>query len=273
LEYNLKSYYFHHFEKKNKFGVYSDNSIKKNDFEHFVISNIKDSEFIDINNLLSHQSELRNFEYKYILLTFDDGYSDNLFTLLPILEKYNIKATIFITIGFILREFYPFEYILSDIISNLDNIDINEKTKIYHNLKRKLKYLTYHQKVNLLESEFNKIDINKHIHNDLFLDRNQLIELSQSELISIGCHSYTHDSLLYTNKKDSFTLLKECYQSKVKLESLINKEVNFFSYPYGEYNRDTITAMKDFGYHASFTTNNPKSLAEPNFEHKRNSLK
>ena len=56
----------------------------------------------------------------------------------------------------------------------------------------------------------------------------QLIKLSQSKLINIGCHSYTHDSLLYTSKEDSLTLLNECYESKLKLESLINKEVIFF---------------------------------------------
>ncbi|MBM2817607.1 MAG: NodB y protein [Parcubacteria group bacterium] len=47
-----------------------------------------------INDLKSHK-----IKEKSVAITFDDGYADNLYTALPILEELNAPATIFITTG------------------------------------------------------------------------------------------------------------------------------------------------------------------------------
>lgn len=41
----------------------------------------------------------QNMPLKSIIITFDDGYEDNFTNALPILQKYNFKATIFLTIN------------------------------------------------------------------------------------------------------------------------------------------------------------------------------
>lgn len=49
---------------------------------------------------LSDMIEKReNLEPKSVVITFDDGYKDNLTNALPILQKYNFKATIFVIIN------------------------------------------------------------------------------------------------------------------------------------------------------------------------------
>jgi peptidoglycan/xylan/chitin deacetylase (PgdA/CDA1 family) len=44
-----------------------------------------------------------------VALTFDDGYADNLYQVKPLLERYQIPATVFVATGYIGREFWWYE--------------------------------------------------------------------------------------------------------------------------------------------------------------------
>jgi peptidoglycan/xylan/chitin deacetylase (PgdA/CDA1 family) len=59
-----------------------------------------------------------------IVLTFDDGFQDNIDIALPILKKFNAPAMIYVTSGFIDRSVNPFEYLLSDVIEKNTEIAI-----------------------------------------------------------------------------------------------------------------------------------------------------
>lgn len=54
--------------------------------------------FSDLPNLSDYENP--------ILLTFDDGYDDNYTELLPLLEEYNVKATVFVITGLVDTEHY-----------------------------------------------------------------------------------------------------------------------------------------------------------------------
>lgn len=272
MEYKIENYYFHHYKTEKCFGVYNSNSVSKENFENFLIKRKKNHHF------LSADQYIKNIDNNFldpsngIFLSFDDGYTDNLTILLPILEKYNVPVTIFITSGFILREYYPFEYILSDILYANSVHDQQTKLEIYTDLRKQLKYLSYNDKIENLKHEFPNIDINKFINKDLFLHSEQLKTISTSSLVTIGCHGFTHDSLLNLDHKSPNILFDECYKSKYCLESIIGMEVNLFSFPYGDYNHDTIFALKSFGYKASFTTSQRYNPSFPFFEIERNLL-
>tara|TARA_B100000963_G_C22461518_1_gene595853 strand:+ start:66 stop:779 length:714 start_codon:yes stop_codon:yes gene_type:complete len=71
-------------------------SISPKDFENHLIF-FKNHNYETVN--LSDIDQIS--KAKPFIITFDDGYKDNLLTALPLLKKYNFKATCFITTNFI----------------------------------------------------------------------------------------------------------------------------------------------------------------------------
>jgi peptidoglycan/xylan/chitin deacetylase (PgdA/CDA1 family) len=83
-----------------------------------------------------------------------------------------------------------------------------------------------------------------------YLNSAQLKELS-SNGIDIEPHTITHP---YLNKLSYDQQYKELKISKDFIETLLSKTVKFVAYPYGEWNQDTIKAVKNIGYTMAFTT-------------------
>ncbi|WP_315116782.1 polysaccharide deacetylase family protein [uncultured Clostridium sp.] len=91
----------------------------------------------------------------------------------------------------------------------------------------------------------NNIDNHKN-----FLTSEQIIEMDKNG-IQIQSHTANHERLPTLNYEDQVKTLKS---SKEFLEKLLNKEIPYIAYPYGDWNDDTIKAAEDVGYKMAFTT-------------------
>lgn len=69
--------------------------------------------------------------------------------------------------------------------------------------------------------------------------------------IDIESHTVNHDKLDKLTYNEQLSTLKN---SKNFLEKLLGKRVNYIAYPYGEWNGDTVKAVKAAGYKLAFTT-------------------
>ena len=67
-----------------------------------------------------------------LVITFDDGYLDNLINALPILEKYNIPATIYITTKFLKGDGRMWWYELWDNIEKKSKIEFSYEGKVFN---------------------------------------------------------------------------------------------------------------------------------------------
>ena len=85
-----------------------------------------------------------------------------------------------------------------------------------------------------------------------FLKSEQLLQMDKYG-INIESHTVNHDNLKMLSKSRQ---LKTLIQSKKYLEKTLNKQINFFAYPYGGYNKSAIEALKETGYKMAFTTEN-----------------
>jgi len=205
-------------------------------------------------------SEDRKSEKQTITLSFDDGYLNNLTVLLPILEKFNVPATIYVLGHVANKEFENIKTVWSNYI---DFLYQNNEIEELHQLlkvdveKQKLDYYYNHVKKysseemkELLVSFSNSAIVNEKMksfseESYMLMSANQVKELSESPLITIGSHAYWHCNLAEQNLE---TQRKEMTNSKNDLESLINKEVQSFSFPDGSYTRSSIGLANEIGY-------------------------
>tara|TARA_B100001123_G_scaffold338016_1_gene382503 strand:+ start:375 stop:1379 length:1005 start_codon:yes stop_codon:yes gene_type:complete len=255
----LNNYQFENISRPN-----NDLSISTSIFEQqikFLKENYKIIESKDLLNI-----EKFNSKEKLVVITFDDGYLDNLENALPILKKYDVKATIFITTGFINDELIPWWFELWNILNSLENfklklLDMNfnfsdtNKEKVYNLLSKNFFNIKTSDQLELIEkikSENNYIE--KKNKSRIFLNEEEIKLLSKNPLISLGAHTHMHENLNILNYKESES---EIINSKKKLEIIINKSVDIFAYPYGRINtfgNKEVEILKKNKFKLAFTT-------------------
>jgi peptidoglycan/xylan/chitin deacetylase (PgdA/CDA1 family) len=82
------------------------------------------------------------------------------------------------------------------------------------------------------------------------LDRDELLRLAAGG-VTIGAHTRTHPSL---PDVDAETARAEITGSKADLESELGQPVDLFAYPFGRHGPAAVTAARNAGFRAAFTT-------------------
>ncbi len=84
-----------------------------------------------------------------------------------------------------------------------------------------------------------------------YMDWPMLREIHSSGLVDVESHTLSHFLLTTLSKEEA---RKEIFESKRILEESLNKKVNYFAYPYGDYNEDIVNLVSEAGYRLGFTT-------------------
>lgn len=177
------------------------------------------------------------FGKKILNFALDDGYRDNFEIAYPIFKKYNVPFTVNVTTDFIERKALLWWYVLESLgVSDDEFIEYREKI---FPLRLEEIQSTFVQWFPNREYSFETIV------DQLAMTKDQLMEMSQDPLCTIGCHTVTHSRL---DKLAPDNQLIEIGQAKDILSSWLNKDVRHFAYPYGFYNRFTIEMLQKNGF-------------------------
>jgi len=233
----------------------------------------------------------RKVPKRSVVITFDDGYADNLTTAKPLLERFCIPATFFISTACIegQREFWwdelerlilhplklpdylqinihgkRHEWDLSDDTTRIEDRRLKHRSwrpweeapsirhKIYYVLWQLLKPLANNERLHLLDQLQEWTGTPALIRSTHRLLRPEDIHLlAHGDLIEIGAHTATHASL------PSHALnyqRKEIDESKRYLENLLNNCLTSFAYPYGDYTPETTALVRDAGFSCACST-------------------
>lgn len=196
-----------------------------------------------------------------VAITFDDGYLNNLEIALPILEKYGVKASIYIT-GLARSDEKIIWADFLQIICNFrkdnfslcgENYVIEKNQALRETDGKTLLEIIKHEKPDysfkkelyrVLSNDFSLISEKTAEHWRLMSD-DCIIKLSKSPCITIGSHGWQHNNL---GKIEKTYASWELSQSKQYLENLIQKPVCEIAFPDGSYSLSTLNQCSDIGF-------------------------
>lgn len=247
---------------------FSPRHILKSQFEQHLIYFKKNYDVISVSETFyNHKNNIKPSK-KTLSISFDDGYKNNLDIALPLIEKYQIPVTFFISS--ICTEEIKLRCLWTDLIAGLNYFHNDKLIKIGEfefnklvDLKKDVSLANFIKSQNPVErdklldglvKEYDLISKIQSLNQEIWclLNKEELIQLSQSKFANIGSHGHLHYNLGEIGKEEA---KEELVISKTKIENAINKEVNLIAYPDGSYTADIKNISEEVGYTGQLAVN------------------
>ncbi len=215
---------------------------------------------VELNQYCTNEG-IRSIQEKFVSITFDDGYKDNIKIAMPLLLKYNINAAFYICCS-ILTDNKEFWWDI--IINSFANTRLKEAE--LHSAPIKLSHMSFNitsmSKRKICQALLNDLwkvsdisiiyDTAYYIEDVLIGHRQSVDKLNENDIkqlhnngFEIAAHSLTHSNMKLIPVDMQ---LQELKKSKNILEDIIGEEVNGFAYPAGYQNSNLMSLAKDNGY-------------------------
>lgn len=232
-----------------------------------------------------------NVPPRAVVITFDDGYANNLHNAKPLLERYNLPATVFVTSGNLDAEREPWwdelEQVLlqpgrlPDVLSltidgnprhwplgkaayyskanRKSDYDLqpwqsrpNSRLEFYYSVWSTLRVLPAQDRQKLQDEILAWANIHYQARETCrTLTSAELLELEQGGLVEIGAHTITHPSL----PAHSLSVQRqEIGRSKQALEVYLKHPIQSFAYPFGDFDDNSIKAVQENGFSQACST-------------------
>jgi peptidoglycan/xylan/chitin deacetylase (PgdA/CDA1 family) len=178
---------------------------------------------------------------RYAVLTFDDGYRDNVTTALPIMERYRVPFTVYVPTDALTRTLQSWWLGLRELMRVSDAVTIDAMGSRFScpdfdskiaALSRVTKWIHEDfRRAATLAPAFKKAGVSLAALNDrYFLDGRELQALSRHQLASIGAHTTSHPALAHL---DARSARAEMADNRNYLEELLQLPVRHIAFPYG----------------------------------------
>lgn len=198
-----------------------------------------------------------------VAISFDDGFENNYLVAKPILEKYQVPATFFIS----RPQVHGYDILWADLV-DLATIDSPNKLLIdekpfYKKGKefvdvsgQSLKKMCtasgrqFIEKIYQAFLPYSRFRIEPKWNTFWkLMSEDQIKEISMNPLFEVGAHGIMHTSIHLLSLEEA---QQELILSKNNLERIIKQPVNWFAYPQGSANDKSIELARTAGYQLQF---------------------
>ena len=222
---------------------------------------------ISMEDLVTNIKKDIEFPEESVVITFDDGYKDNYTNAYPILKKYNLPFTIFLSTDYIGSDKITWYDELRYKIErgNCKSIVLKANNSERYNLmgeKEKIKAINgifrliinnNNEKRKIFLSELDnelKVEVPRKVVEDTMLSWEDVKEMAVDTSISFGAHTCSHCKLTSVSLKEAE---EEITESKRIIEKEIGEKISFFSYPHGGHNETIKQIVKENGFDCAVT--------------------
>lgn len=172
---------------------------------------------------------------KLIHITFDDGFADVFTHAYPVLERYQVPFTLYVTTDMPDGKADLWWLQLEQMADG--NADWFEKT-----MKR-----VYDRNENMatVMHEITSSAYDPAICQQMSLDWEQIRKMVSEGLCTVGSHGVSHSALSLLSTEEA---VHELVASKQRLEEMLGVEIRHFSYPHGFFSDDTNQLVREASY-------------------------
>jgi len=201
---------------------------------------------------------------KTLILTFDDGYLDNLLEAAPVLVAHAVPFAVYVSSGFIESEEIPWWYKLEAILASCRKLRLPDGPEITADSleEKQAAFLSIRQKIMASGNEAKEykdwLDLNGAALLDekkrLFMNWDEVHQLANLPNATIGAHTHSHPILSRLSDDEAF---QEVRLSKEILENKLARPVRHFAYPFGgaaEASEREFQQIEALGFETAVTT-------------------
>ncbi len=184
-------------------------------------------------------------DQKYVVITFDDGYVDNYRFALPILEKYHVPATIFVSTDLIdtnemywwdelekifIVDKYIGEFTFDGVLYKITDSKCSENVCL--TIRNRIKNMALSKRRKCMRELRLALGLKQSETSALrCMNTQELRRMAASPYVTIGGHTRSHLSMGSVHPKE--LLRSEIEESLSILGKKIGKKIDVFAYPFG----------------------------------------
>jgi len=221
---------------------------------------------ISIDEMKHHLETSRPFRERTVVVTFDGGYTDVLYTAKDVLRRFEVFATVFASSSNIIEggQFWWQEledFLIANYFEGQLELEIDlelrkwplvtqlDRFRAYDDLYSILSNKTPSEQRIIVEQITGSLDLQaEELDNHRTMSAQELRKLEEGGLITIGGHTHSYVKLSSLPK---WQQIEEILKNKNVLEEVLGHSIKYFSYPFGNdnsYTAETISILEDIGF-------------------------